>query len=178
VILRDLIPAPYRIAVELALLAAALVVAGACGAMVMHWKDGATIATLKAQHAQAIATAAAATLAAQQKADADHEKLAGELAAQAASFHEALTRNEHANDLLRADVAAGTRVVRIAASCPARTGDVPQAAGSGKLDPGAGAVLDAATGQRVLDLRASTIRADSKLAACQAAVKRMTQGTP
>lgn len=170
----DLIPAQYRLAVEAALLAAALLAAGACGWHVKAWKDGATIADLKTQHAQAIADANTRTLAAQRKADADHEALTAQLAADSAAYHEDLTRREHAIDLLRPAVAAGTRVVRVAGTCPRSPAGVPQAAAGGRVDPGAGAVLAADAGQRVLDLRAGAERFDVKLRACQQALIRMT----
>lgn len=158
-------------------IAAVFVVAFACasaGWMLRGWKDGTEIANLKAQHAPAIADAAGRSQAAQKKADADHAELASRLSDSESRYHEDLTRSLHENDSLRTAVATGARVVRVAGTCPGRPGDVPQAAAGGQLDPRAGAVLDAAGGQAVLDLRAGAIRADRKLAACQAAVKCLT----
>jgi hypothetical protein len=58
--LTDLIPEPYRLAAEAALLAAALVAAGSCGWMVKGWKDDKQIAAMNLAHAQELAAQAKA----------------------------------------------------------------------------------------------------------------------
>lgn len=168
------IPAAYQVWVRIAVLVVLVGLVFGAGWKVKGAMDGAAIADLKTQHAQLVADATARSLTAQKKADADHQALATSLAQSSATYHEDLTREQHANDLLRADVAAGTRSLRIDATCPGRPADVPQAAASGRMDPGAGAVLSAAAGQAVLDLRARITDTEHQLGACQAAVKCIT----
>lgn len=168
------IPGAYQV---YARIAAFIIVTFACvsaGWMLRGWKDGTELADQKVKYETAIADAAGRSQAAQKKFDAEHAQLTTDLAASSGAHHEDLTRAEHANDLLRADVAAGTRVVRIAASCPDRSGDVPQAAAGGRVDPGAGVVLSAPAGQAVLDLRANIIASEHQLAACQDQVRKIT----
>lgn len=170
----SIIPAGLQVWVRIAVLVALAFACAAVGWIVNGWRLGADLQALKAEHAQTVADAAAKTLTAQKKAQADHDALAAQLAAQSATYHEDLTRAEHANDTLRASVATGTRVLRIAATCPAAPDHVPEAAAGGRVDSGAGAVLDPAAGQAVLDLRAAITGTEHQLAACQAAVKCLT----
>lgn len=148
-----------------------LVAAGAVtGWTVNGWRLGTDLQALKAEHAQTVADAHVAAAAATAREQAKHEALAADLALQSAAFYEDLTRKQHEIDTLRTSVATGTRVVRIAATCPAGAGELSQTAGGGRVDPAAGAVLAPADGQRVLDLRAGIVRREAQLAACQQAL--------
>lgn len=169
------IPAPWLIWVRIAVV---VLLAGLCfgtGWKVKGVMDGAELADVKAQHAQLVADATARTLAAQKKADAEHQLLADHLAADSSDRFKELNRREREIDTLRPAVADGSRVVRVAdATCPGGPGDVSKAASGGRVDPAAGAVLSAAAGQTVLDLRASITGTEHQLAACQATVKCIT----
>jgi hypothetical protein len=169
-----MIPPQYQLAARVAVLALLAALCFATGWTVNGWRLERDVADVKAAHQQAVADAGARALAAQEKAQADHEALAGRLADQSAAYHEDLTRREREIDILRPSVVAGTRVVRVAATCPAAADPVPEAAPGGRLDPAAGAFLAPADGQRVLDLRAGIVRKEGQLAACQAAVKCLT----
>jgi prophage endopeptidase len=158
-------------------LAFVAIVVAICGFGVWKVKgafDAKELGELKLEHENTVLAATQKTLAAQAKADADHQQLASKLAADSAAHHEDLARSEHANDLLRASVASGTRVLRIAATCPASTDPVPQAASGGRMDSPASAVLSSEAGQAVLDLRSGLIATEHQLAACQSAVRQMT----
>ena len=174
----SLIPPGLQLWVRIAALLALAIAGIAAGVKVTEWRLSGDLQALRAEHAQTVADAATAAAAAQKKAQADHDALAAQLAGLAATYHEDLMREQGANDLLRADLAAGRRVVRVAAACPDRVAGVPQAAGGGVVDPGAGAVLAPETGQAVLDLRADAIRVGAKLAACQAALGCITGQRP
>ena len=158
-----------------ALFMAALVAVGAAGAWVVDsWRLEGQIATLKAQHAQAIADATAKAFAAQRKADADHAALADKIAAIDAANHDNFVRFEHENDRLAADADAGSVRVRvIGANCPG-SGDVPQAPAAADVDSGAGAELGADARRRYFALRAALGQVQSQLAACQQAGRAMT----
>lgn len=170
-----LIPAPWLIWVRIAVV---VLLAGLCfgtGCKVTSWRDASAIADVKVAHSQAIADATARTHAAQLKVDAEHQLLADHLAADSSDRFKELNRREREIDTLRPAVADGSRVVRVAdATCPGGPGDLPKATGGGRVDPAAGAVLSAAAGQTVLDLRASITGTEHQLAACQAAVKCIT----
>lgn len=168
------IPPQYQVAARIAVTLLLVALGVAAGWTINGWRLEAALADVKSEHALAVADSRGRTIAAQKKADAEQQLLAGLLSAIDTQYHADLTEKQHENDLLRADVAAGRRVVRIAATCPSGAADVPQAATSGRVDPGAGAVLDAEAGQAVLDLRAASIRVDRKLAACQVALRCIT----
>lgn len=170
----SLIPAPWLVWLRIAALLLVVALVFGAGWKVKGAMDSETIADLRVEHANLVTKATAEHDAALRKVQADHEALAGQLATSSANFHEALTRSEHANDLLRADVAAGTRVVRVAAACPGKPGDLPEAAAGGRVDPAAGPVLDPAAGQAVLDLRARILATETQLAACQDAAVKVT----
>lgn len=169
-----LIPAGLQVYARIAAMVLLVVAGVLIGWTVQGWRLGTDLASLKAEHAQTITEAYKGALAAQAKAQADHQALAADLAIQSATFHEDLTRRERAIENLRPAVAAGTRIVRVAATCPAAPDHVPEAATGGRMDSGAGAVLAPDAGQAVLDLRAGAERFSTKLAACQAAVIRLT----
>ena len=173
------IPGPWQVWVRIAALVALVLLGAGVTWKVDAWRYGSEIAALKAEHAQTVTDSYKAAQAAQARAIADRDKLAGQLAASSASYQSDLTRKEHENQALRTAVASGTRIVRVNdATCGAAGDDLPEAASGGRVDPSAGATLTAAGGQRVLDLRAAAGRVDTKLAACQAAVKCLTGQGP
>jgi prophage endopeptidase len=74
------------------------------------------------------------------------------------------------NEKLRADVAAGTRRLRIAGSCRTSSSDVPSSTSSTSLGYAGSVELSAATGSTVFDIRAGIIADQSALKALQAYV--------
>jgi len=138
------------------------------------WKDGATIADLKALHAQAIAEATQKALQAQRKADADHAALTSQIAAIDAANHDNFVRFEHENDRLAAGADAGSVRVRvIGASCPS-PGGLPQAPAAAGVDSGVGAELGPDARRRYFALRAALGKVQQQLAACQKSAAAMT----
>lgn len=77
------------------------------------------------------------------------------------------------NDRLRGDVAAGRRRLRLKASCPANSGDVPSATGTTRLDYAGTFELSAEAGRNVLDIRAGIIADRAALKALQTYVKQV-----
>lgn len=77
------------------------------------------------------------------------------------------------NDRLRRAVVDGTRRLRIAASCPARGGDVPAPASAAGMDAPATVELAPEAGQAVLDLRADLIAERAALIGLQGYVREL-----
>lgn len=170
----DLIPAQYRVAAELAVLAVALAAAGACGWMVNGWRLESRNAHDREAFAQERAKALGVAVAARDVAIKDRDALAGKLAAIDAASLDNLRRFEHANDTLAARADAGTVRVRVVgAACPAAH-DVPQAAAPAGVDSGTGAELGPDARRRYFALRGALGHAVEQLAACQSAARAMT----
>lgn len=74
------------------------------------------------------------------------------------------------NEKLRADVAAGTRRLRIAGSCRSSSGDVPSASIASSLGDAGSVELSSASGRTVLDIRAGIIADQAALKALQSYV--------
>jgi prophage endopeptidase len=77
------------------------------------------------------------------------------------------------NEKLRADIAAGTRRLRIAGSCRASGGDVPSTAGAASVDNAGSVELTGPAGRAVLDVRAGIIADQAALKALQEYVTRV-----
>lgn len=176
----SLIPPQYQLLARIVVIVLLAALCFGAGCKVTSWHDASAIADVRVEHANAIADATARGNAAQKKADAERDEKTAALAVIDQTHHDELRKSEHENASLRADVATGTRVVRVAATCtdPRGPAGVPQAAASGSVDPGAGATLDAAGGQAVLDLRTGAGRVDAQLPACQASLACLTGQGP
>lgn len=173
--LTDLVPPQYRAVAVCAVLAAVAAVGFAEGWAVNGWRLGTQVATLKQEHAQAVAKAQGEALAQVKAAQAERDALAGKLATLDRDYTEQLRTLNYENEALRGRVAAGSAVVRVrGAVCPAVGASVPQAPAGSGVDTGTGAVLSADAGQTVLSLRLALGRVAVKLNACQAAIRAMT----
>lgn len=82
------------------------------------------------------------------------------------------------NDRLRRAVAAGDRRLRIAATCPARGGDVPAPASAASVDAGTTVELAPEAGQAVFDLRADLIAERAALIGLQRYVREVCLAPP
>lgn len=174
--LTDLIPPQYRLAAMAAAFVAAVGVGFGGGWTVNGWRLGAALEAAKGAHEADKAQALAATVRQLITASADRDALAAQLADLDKNATADLKRLTNENETLRGRVAAGTVRVRVnGAVCPgAQPADVPQAPAGSGVDTGTGAVLTADAGRSVFNLRAAAIREGSKLAACQAALGRLT----
>lgn len=81
------------------------------------------------------------------------------------------------NEKLRADVAAGTRRLRIAGSCRASGGDVSSSAGAAGMGDAGSVELTQASGRTLLDIRAGIIADQAALKALQAYVLNVCRPT-
>ncbi len=81
------------------------------------------------------------------------------------------------NEKLRADVAAGTRRLRIAGSCRASGGDVSSSTGAAGVGDAASVELTEASGRTLLDIRAGIIADQAALKALQAYVLNVCRPT-
>jgi prophage endopeptidase len=140
------------------------------------WKADAEIADLKAEHAQQMRAIAETAARAATEAAAKQERL-NAANAKIDALQGDMTREKADNARLRADVATGRRIVRIAASCPAaHSGAVREAAAPPGVDPPAAVELPATVGQDILDLRAGIQDDQGKLAALQLYATTVCQG--
>lgn len=120
--------------------------------------------TSKALAQQQAAEQKAADIDAQRTQEKAHDLTENE------SLRQQYAATQAANDQLRADVAAGTRRLRIAGSCTASSGGsggVPSAASATGLGNAGTVELSGEAGQAVFDLRAELIRERSALKALQ-----------
>lgn len=85
-------------------------------------------------------------------------------------FYEVLQNAKTERDRLDAGISSGKYRVYVRAQCPATSG-VPAPSDSSGVDPGTRAELDREAGQSFLDIRESARRHESKLAACQEALR-------
>jgi prophage endopeptidase len=170
----SIIPPQFQLLARVVALLLIFVAGAATAWKVKDWKDGSAIADLKTQHALAVADAAGRSQAQLKAAVAARDAKAAALALIDQSNNEALRRFNRENDSVRADIAAGTRLVRVAAACPGSGNDLPRAGAGGRVDPGPSAVLDPAAGQTVLDLRARVGATEITLGACQQALGCVT----
>ena len=157
-----MIPALYTHA-GAALLAGALAFAGAW--QVQASRMGEQLASLKATHAETLREIADKTAKASEAVRKYEAGVADQLADKDATHYKELTHAQSETDRLRACVAAGACGVRIitrSAACTAG-GGLPKDAGAGGVGDGSIA-LDAATANRVLDLRESVQSDAAKLA--------------
>lgn len=81
------------------------------------------------------------------------------------------------NEKLRADVADGTRRLRIAGSCRTSGGDVSSSTGSAGLGDAGSVELTEASGRTLLDIRAGIIADQAALKALQAYVLNVCRPT-
>lgn len=160
-------PLPWvRIGLVVAL---ALMLFGA-GWCVRNWQAEAELATLHATQATALQKLAEANNDAAQKAVYRQQKLEA-ANSQVDSLQGELTHAQADNDRLRAAVAAGTRVVRIAAACPANPGSLPAAPAAASVDHAPTVELTPVVGQDVLSIRAGIVADQGALTALQQYVR-------
>lgn len=128
---------------------------------VQAWRYDAQLATLRAGHATTLQAIADKTTEASTALRRYENAVAADLAAKDAHYTQEITHEKSNSDRLRACIRAGTCGVRIVATAAAATGarDRPQDAAPGSVGD-AGAALDAAVQERVLDLR-DAIAADA-----------------
>ncbi len=120
--------------------------------------------TSKALAQQQAAEQKAADIDAQRTQEKAHDLAENE------SLRQQYAATQAANDQLRADVAAGTRRLRIAGSCTANSGGgggVPNASSAASVGNAGTVELSGEAGQAVFDLRADLIRERSALRALQ-----------
>src|SRR5471032_3048101 len=143
----------------------------------MRWdKD---VSSLKESHAltmKSISDKAATDLAAANRRTAEAQTVAAELDKK---FTEGLAHAQAENEALRADVAAGTRRVRIAsanlATCQLTRGNNT---GTGGVGDAAQVELSDAGGRAVLDLRASTIKDGKVIEYLQGYISKVVKMKP
>ena len=128
-------------------------------------------ATMERERSAAV-TASAAEL---KRLTAERDALAGKLGAVDAAGTKELERLKNENDTLRGRVAAGSVRLRVAAVCPANT--VSPTPGS-SVDSGTTAVLVATAEQDYFALRDNIGQTETKLTACQDALKAFALPTP
>jgi prophage endopeptidase len=118
--------------------------------------------------AQFEARTAMAGSTAQRQIDEKHAGQEKAVAASDTNRTQELSNAKAEIDLHRAPVASGAERVRvIAARCPARSSDVPAAAGAASVDDAAPVELAPAGGQLVLDLKAAIAADQVKIRALQ-----------
>lgn len=155
---------------KLALVAGALAAAFATGWAVNGWRQGAKVAKLEASHATAVSDSLREGLREFSRMVGERDAKQAELTRVSAQGLAAVEKAKNENDRLTRCLANGTCWVRIPASCPPPPTDVPKAPGSGGVDSAGGAVLPAAVGQTVLDLRRNIEVTETTLRACQASL--------
>lgn len=160
-------------AVKLAIMAAALAGAFGVGWGVNGWRLGAEVAQVRQEHAQEVQKATAAALAQLKDAQAQRDALAARLAGVDAAGTTQLRKVQDENETLRAAVAAGARRLRVAATCPARPADVPQAAAGSRVDTAAGPELTPDARRDYFALRAGIGAQAAQLAACQQSLREI-----
>nr|WP_262383835.1 lysis protein [Pseudomonas fragi] len=79
------------------------------------------------------------------------------------------------NEMLRADVAAGDRRLRIAGRCSASSSNLPDTTSPDRLDDGGTVELAGAAGRAVFDIRAGIIKDRAALKGLQEYVLRVCQ---
>lgn len=156
---------------RLYLVAGALAVAFGAGWAGNGWRLGGRLENLKAEHSEAVATAARTALNAQRALDDKRDALAATLAGIDSAESLRLKAANDETNRLRACIADGTCGLRLAATCPAASAVVPGAAPGGRVDTGAGAQLTPAAQRDYFALRDGIARAQAKLTACQAALR-------
>lgn len=146
----------------------AAVLLGATGAWMWQANSyGAIIAKNEAVHQSDLALISAAG-AAQARQAVDKQQAAEQaLAALDRKAQKEKTDALADNEKLRADVATGTRRLRIAGSCRASGVDVPSTAGAASVDNASSVELTGAAGRAVLDVRAGIIADQAALKALQ-----------
>lgn len=135
------------------------------------WRYGKQLTELSAAH-QADLTAISNAAAAQVRQALERQQIAQKALADL----DARATTEKARDLaenekLRADVAAGDRRLRIAGRCSASSSDLPNTAGSARLDDGGTVELAGVAGRTVFDIRAGVIKDRAALKGLQAYVR-------
>lgn len=157
-------------------IAMTLFVAG--GAVAWFWQAnayGRIIAANEAGRQADLASISNAGAAQARRALANQQVAERKLAALDKDATEQKEKANAENESLRRAVADGTRRLRIAGSCSAGRGNVPQAAGTASLGDAGSIELSAATGRVVLDLRSSIIADQSALRAAQAYIRNVCQ---
>lgn len=156
----------------------AVVLFAAGGAVAWLWQAnayGKVIATNEASHQADIALIANAGADQARKALAKQQDAEQKLAALDKDATEQKEKANAENESLRRAVADGTRRLRIAGSCSAGGGNVPQAAGTTSVGDAGSVELSRETGQAVLDLRRDLISDQAALKAAQAYIRDVCQ---
>lgn len=146
----------------------AAVLLGATGAWMWQANSyGAIIAKNEAAHQSDLALISAAGAAQARQAVEKQQAAEQALSALDQKAQKEKTDALAENEKLRADVAAGTRRLRIAGSCRASGVDVPSTAGAASVDNAGTVELTGAAGRAVLDVRAGIIADQAALRALQ-----------
>ncbi|MFH6564881.1 lysis protein [Pseudomonas kulmbachensis] len=139
------------------------------------WRYGKELASLNAAHqADMSAIANAASSQVRQALDKQQaaEKVRADLDARITKEKaNALAENE----MLRADVAAGDRRLRIAGRCSASSSNLPDTTSPDRLDDGGTVELARAAGRAIFDIRAGIIKDRAALKGLQVYVLRVCQ---
>lgn len=162
--------------VKLALLAGAIAAAFGAGWAVNGWRHGEEVAELKATHATTVADSLREGLREFSRVVAERDAKQAELSRVSAAGLADVEKAKNENDRLRRCLADGTCWVRIAATCPPPSPDVPQAPGGRGVDSAGGPIIPAAVQSDILDLRRSIRLTETTLQACQASLR--TLATP
>lgn len=160
--------------IRLAIAVAALAAAGATGWFVNGWRLNSEIAELQRQHAQAMFVASEAAARELAKVTAERDAIQATFNGLDAAGLAKLKGDADETERLRTCVRNGTCGLRIRASCPTNTPNVPGAPQGGGLDTGTGSRLDANAESDYFALRGGISRIQNKLATCQAALGCMT----
>lgn len=137
------------------------------------WRYGKELANLSAVHQSDLS--AIANAASTQVRQALDKQQAAE---QARTDIDARTTKEKANalaenEMLRADVAAGDRRLRIAGRCSASSGDLSDTTSTARVDDGGTFELSGTAGRTVFDIRAGVIKDQAALIGLQEYVREV-----
>lgn len=146
---------------------AAVLIGAACAWMWQANSYTAILAVSEANHQSDLAAISAAGAAQARRAVEKQQAAEQALAALDQKAQKEKTDAIAENEKLRADVAAGTRRLRIAGSCRASGGNVPSTSSAASVDNAGTVELTGSAGRTVLDVRAGIIADQAALKALQ-----------
>lgn len=152
-------------------LLAGLLVAFVAGWQIQGWRMGEQIAEANAKTAETLKSIAVAAADKQRELQNELDTEQAKWAAIEAEQYALLRDAEKQNDQLRADVDAGRKRLRVNASCPASTDNLPETGSSSSVDNGAGPELNADARRNYYSLRSGIERVTNQLMACQSRLK-------
>lgn len=136
------------------------------------WRKDRALSDLQAVHSGLISAANAATIGAMKAAQETQKQREAEAARVDAEETARLNEAKDEIQKLRDDVARGARGLRIAATCPARTSDLPSATSPAGMGDGSGPRLTGPAEQNYFALRTEISTVLGQLATCQKLITR------